>query len=85
MSLDDFPRCPGCNRISQGWLSYRINNGKCPLGDACTAPPKCHARIGIGVATLGSDCDYPEGHQGNHIYGYDCCNKHPQASGGCPK
>lgn len=31
-------------------------------------PKKCHARVGLGVATLGNDCLYPEGHEGPYSY-----------------
>lgn len=45
---------------------------------------KCHARVGIGVVTLGCSCPLNEGHDGPHGYiakNPHACNKHPK---GCP-
>jgi len=59
--------------------------GNCPLLEECEAPTKCHARIGIGVCTLGSDCIYDEGHPPPHSWvgasDTKRCNYHPE---GCP-
>lgn len=72
--LDEFPRCPGCGRITKPWSR---KTKPCPLGELCETQDECHAQVGIGVCTLGTKCSYPEGHTGDHDYGWNACNKHP--------
>ena len=90
-----FPTCSGCGRITKfrptnphpamikaGFLPKRCpNNDNGNESRECEAPPQCHGQVGIGVATLGTACYYPENHEGEHSYSGRRCNKHPE---GCP-
>jgi hypothetical protein len=61
---DNMPACSKCGRKTR--LSYKPKDrpGRPPgcAPEECKAPEKCHAAVGIGVATLGADCHYEEGH-----------------------
>lgn len=91
---DAMPECSKCGRKTRSTHHHtdehneKLKRRGAPARqlncDECEAPPKCHARIGIGVCTLGDDCIYDEGHPGPHSYypgNMTSCNKHPD---GCP-
>ncbi len=100
MSLyyENLPRCSKCGLITKLKYIKQKRLTKNGLGlpyctvEECEAPDKCHGQVGIGSATLGSHCVYPEGHLKDNIphsygtpdfeFGNTCCNAHPE---GCPK
>lgn len=93
----NWPRCSKCNlttKLSRKPKKLAKNGYGLPYCDPseCEAPYKCHGQVGIGVATLGSACIYPEGHLKagiphsyggpDFVFGNTSCNQHPE---GCPK
>lgn len=92
---ESLPRCSKCGLKTRRSYKPRKNFFNQHIvycePNECEAPEKCHGQVGIGVATLGSDCHYPEGHlkdsiphsyaQPNWPFSQNCCNKH---SKGCP-